>query len=115
MNAPYITNIKEADPGIKVLCPNHQFLTSTHTADLTYPNLPPSAKSSHLFRQLAFGSLLSIGQLCDTDWQAYFDASRMIILYNNEIVLTGTRTKGGLWYVDPPDSTDYSDISLKSF
>jgi len=94
MNAPYITNIKEADPGIKVLCPNHQFLTSTHTADLTYPNLPPSAKSSHLFRQLASGSLLSIGQLCDADCQAYFDASRMIILYNNKIVLTGTRTKG---------------------
>ena len=67
MNIPYITIIKEADPGIKVLCSNHQFLTSIHTANLTYPNLPPSAKSSHLFR-LAFGSLLSIGQLCDTDW-----------------------------------------------
>ena len=44
----------------------------------------------------------------------FFYPSRMIILCNNKIVLTGTRNKGGLWYVDPPESTDYSHISLKT-
>ena len=38
----------------------------------------------------------------------------MIILYNKNIVFTGSRNKGGLWYVDPLESTNYSNISIKA-
>ena len=41
-NAPYITNIKEADLGIDVLYPNNQFLTSMHTADIIFDHIPPN-------------------------------------------------------------------------
>ena len=91
MNAPYITNIKEADSGIKVLCPNNQYFTSTHTADVSFPNLPPTAKSAHLFEQLASGSLLSVGQLCDASCQDFSDATRMNILFQQKVVITGNR------------------------
>ena len=109
MNAPYITNIKEDDPRISVLCPNNHFLTSTHTADITYDHLPPDTKSAHLFRKLASGSLLSIGQLCDSSCEAFFNATTLLIRFQNKIVLTGTCKTGGLWYVDPPDTKNQLD------
>ena len=115
MNAPYITNIKETDPGIKVLCPNNQYLTSTHTVNLSFPNLPPTAKSAHLFEQLTSGSHLSIGQLCDAGCEAFFDATRMVILSQQKIVLIGTRKRGGLWYVDTTDSTTQTPNFLRNF
>ena len=74
---------------------NNQFLTSIHTADLTYNDLPSIAKESHLFRKLASGSILSIGQLCDANYQVYFNKSRMFILFEQKIVLTGTSKTGG--------------------
>ena len=115
MNAPYITNIKETDPGIKVLYPNNQYLTFKHTADLSFSNLPTTTKSAHLFEQLASGSLLSIGQLCDADCQVFFDATRMVILSQQKIVLIGTRKRGGLWYVDATDPTTQTPTSLRNF
>ena len=71
MNIPCITNIKEADPGIDVLCPNNQFLISTYTADITYDHLQPGSKSAHIFRKLESDSLLSIGQRCDSSCEAF--------------------------------------------
>ena len=71
MNAPYITNIKEADPGIDVLCPNNQFLISTYTTDIPYDHLQPGSKSAHIFRKLESDSLLSIGQRCDSSCEAF--------------------------------------------
>ena len=115
MNAPYITNIKETDPGIKVRYPNNQYFTFKHTADLSFPNLPTTTKSAHLFEQLASGSLLSIGQLCDAGCQVFFDATRMVILFQQNIVLTGTRTRSGLWYVDATDSITQTPNSLRNF
>ena len=50
MNALCIKNIQVADPGIKVLCPDGKYLTSTHTADLTYDKLPNDARKAHVFQ-----------------------------------------------------------------
>ena len=116
MNTPYITNIKEDDPGIKVLCPNNQYLTSTYTTDLSFPNLLPTAKSAHLFEQLTSGSLLPVGQLCNAGCQAFFDVTRMVIFFQQKkIVLIGTRKRGGLWYVDATDSITQTPNSLRNF
>ena len=58
-----LTYIKPTSRGIEVLLPNKATMKSTHTALLDIPNLPESARKTHIFRQLASGSLLSIGQL----------------------------------------------------
>ena len=63
MNASCIKNIQVADPGIRVLCPDGKYLTSTHTADLTYNKLPNDARKANFFPALTSSSLVSIGQL----------------------------------------------------
>ena len=70
-NTPHFTNIKKADPGIDVLCPNTQFLTSTHTSDITYDYLLHKCKSTHPFRKLVLESLLCIDQLRDSGYEVF--------------------------------------------
>ena len=71
--------------------------------------------SAHLFRISASGSLLSIDHLCDSGDVVFFNATQLLILFRNKIVLTGTRKTGGRWYVDPPDTKKQLDIDKTIF
>jgi hypothetical protein len=95
-----IQNVIPAKHGIKVLLPNNSILTSTHTANLTIPNLPPAAQTVHIFPKLASGSLLSIGQLCDHGCTATFNKDKLYVYYNGKIILQGSRQASKLWTID---------------
>ena len=74
--------IKELLPnpqGINVLLPNNATMRSTHTATLHVPGLPKASLTAHVFPQLASGSLLSVGQLCDSGCIATFDKDKLYI------------------------------------
>ena len=90
MNASCIKNIQASDPGIDALCVDGTYITSTHTTDFTYPNIPPATQSCHIFPHLALGSLLFIGQFCDAGCEAWMDASSIKFTYKQKIVLIGT-------------------------
>lgn len=97
------TNKQPMSPGINVLLPNGDALTSTHTANLILPGLPPSATTAHIFPSLASGSLLSIGVLCDHGCTATFTKDDVSISHNNKSILTGQRAPStGLWTMTLP-------------
>ena len=102
MNAPCIKNIQVADPGIKVLCPDGKYLPSTDTVDLTYDKLPNDARKAHVFPALAPGSLVSIGQLCDSGCTTLLDATTTTVRYKDEVVLEGSRARWGVWNISEP-------------
>ena len=110
MNASCIKNIQKANPGINVLCPNGNFITSTYTADLTYPNLPQDSVACHIFLHLASGTLISIGKFHVAGCTINMDARTLAITRYGDTGLTGTRKPGDLWYLNEPiDSTASSD------
>ena len=83
-------------------------MQATHTAKLDIPHLPQDARKAHIFPQLASGSLLSIGQLCDHGCSAYFDKSKLYILYNGRIIIQGTRNHTRLWTINAPQEPTHS-------
>ena len=97
---PILTDIHPTKDPIDVLLPNHQHITSTHQANLNINNLPPSAKTVHVFPSLASGSLLSVGQLCDHGCTATFTSSLATISRNGHPIITDTRNKSTkLWNI----------------
>lgn len=106
MKVSCIKNIQKTDPGINTLCLNGKFITSTHTADLTYPNLPRDSAACHIFPHLASGYLISIGKFCDAGCTINMDARTLAITRHGNKMLTGTRKPEDLWYVNElTDST----------
>ena len=101
MNASFLKNIKLADPPISFLCPSGASIKSTHTAEFNFEDFPPHQRV-HVFPSLASGSLLSIGQLCDFGCHAIFHKNAVQRIYNNNVILTGTRSvaSNGLWIVN---------------
>jgi len=61
-----------ANPSVAVIIPNSNIMTSESTTNLPILHLPASATISHGFKSLAFGSLLSVGQICDHNCTAIF-------------------------------------------
>ena len=66
-----LDNVQSALKPISVKLPNGKIISSTHTGILNLPALPLAARIAHVFPQLT-GSLLSIGQLCDSRYKAVF-------------------------------------------
>ena len=64
LNAPYVNKTPSKVP-LKVALPDGSYMYSTHTAELSLPQIPTAARIAHLFPALGNTSLLSIGQLCD--------------------------------------------------
>ena len=85
-----------------MLLPNNAKMQATHTGLLNIPQLPPEARHAQIFSSLAFGSLLSIGQLCDHGCSAYFDKSKLYIMHNGKIIMQGSRGPTKLWSIDAP-------------
>ena len=113
-----LTDKKVADNPILVKLPNGKIISSTHTGLLNLPHIPLAARRAHIFPQLT-GSLLSIGQFCDSGFKATFEASSVIISdMNNTPVLIGYRdNKTKLYMIDlnsvhtaPVNTTSMSEI-----
>ena len=64
------------EQGISVRLPNGETLQSTHTALLPFPQLPLAARRAHVFPALQNKSLLSICQLCDSNFTPVFHDSQ---------------------------------------
>ena len=83
-------------------------MQSTHTCELDIPHLPQSARQAHMFDELASGSLLSIGQLCDARCTATFDKKKLNIFFQGKIIVQGTRQQNKLWTMDTPVTQHHS-------
>jgi hypothetical protein len=88
-----------------IICADDNTITSTHTAEPNIPALsvlPPAARLTHIFPQMANISLLSLGQLCDYGCEATFKHNQVTIYFEQKIVLTGTRSRdtNWLWYIN---------------
>ena len=80
-------------------------MQSTHEGELDLPSIPKAARKVHIVPDLeqGNGTLLSVGQLCDSGCIANFTKSNVTITYNDHIVLVGHRTvPHGLWHLSPP-------------
>ena len=64
--------------------------------------MPNNVRKAHVFPALAFGSLLSIGQLYDSGCTTSLDATTMTVRYKDEFILDGIRVRGGLWNISDP-------------
>jgi hypothetical protein len=100
----YCSQKQRTQTPLHVTLPNGQIIYSTHTAQLPFPKLPLAALQAHVFPQLKNHALLSVGVLCDAGCTVTFDTTSVKILYNNEIVLEGSRVPPGLWttHLQPP-------------
>jgi hypothetical protein len=95
-----VHNIRPTTQPITVYSASGDAMLSTHEVDLNLPQLRPEARGAHILPGLKC-SLLSIGNICDSDYKVLFDKNKMEITDNDTIVLTGPRNpRDGLWYVD---------------
>jgi len=59
--------------GPAVRLPNNEIMQATLEGHLPLPTLlPPTSTKAHVFKELQSASLLSVGQLCDSDCVAIF-------------------------------------------
>jgi hypothetical protein len=65
-------------------------IQATHTCLVNIPLLPPSARNTHKFSELAH-ALISVGLLCDHGCRAIFDRTTVEIWYQHHIILNGRR------------------------
>lgn len=107
LESQHITNLQPTSVPITVNLPDNSTMTSTHTADLIFNNLPAEAIKADIFPALLSHSLLSIGTLCDAGCTANFTSTKVVIKHDNKIVLTGHRnTTNKLWTIDDVPPTD---------
>jgi hypothetical protein len=70
--------------------------SSGHISYLDFPQPPISAKKAHVVPSLATSSLLSVGQLVDSNSSVVFDKVKVKVLHNHSKVLEGQRN----WKMD---------------
>ena len=97
-------NIQPDTNPIHVQLSNCSRMTSTKTGIIPITGLSLASRHSHLFPYLKIGSLLSIGQLCDSGCVATFNKDEVSIRHNNQLVANGPRTKNGLRTIPIPAS-----------
>ena len=95
-----LKNVQNVAKSISVHMPNNEIIRSTTSGQLPIKKLSPTAKQAHVLPALTNTSLLSIGQLCNDDCIAIFTKTKMYILKQGQIILTGMRNyTDGLWDV----------------
>ena len=78
IRAPVI-NKRPANPPIGIENVNGHIMYSTHEAELDIPNLPLAACHVHIVPDLSNFSLISIGQLCDSNCSVIFDRNMVTV------------------------------------
>jgi len=88
-----------------VRLPGNRTITSTHEGYLRLPHLSKQARKTHLFPNIQ-ASLISVGQLCDSGCIATFDEDKVVVMFDNHVVLTGHRDyTTGMWQVQLPTNS----------
>jgi hypothetical protein len=98
----WCTQKKSTSNPIQVILPNGQVISSTHTANLPFPQLPATAIQAHVFPHLHNQALLSVVLLCDAGCTVTFEQTSVKIRYEGNIVLEGMRVPPGLWTMNIP-------------
>ena len=85
-------NKQQAIHPLPIQIPNGEIITSTHTALLSHQDLTIQAQKSHLFPGIN-KALLSIGTLCDHEFEATFNDKSVRILnrWIGKVIMKGTR------------------------
>ena len=82
-------NVTATPNGIRVKYPYGNIAQVNHSALLKLPFLPVEARRVHLFDTLASGSILSLGNFCDSGCTAYFNAKKFYIFFQGKTALQG--------------------------
>ena len=86
----------------------------THSAQLNlHPKLSSAAQKMFVLDDLAAGTLVSLGQLCDDDCVALFTKYDVTIAKHDHILITGRRTDNGLWSINSPHHESNGNITLQ--
>ncbi|GKZ00135.1 hypothetical protein MPSEU_000966800 [Mayamaea pseudoterrestris] len=102
VSAPILNKIATTHP-LAIQTPNGTLMHSTHEATLNIPGLPESATKAHIVPALSTHSLLSLGTLCDAGCLISFDKERVLVHYQEELILSGARCPTtGLWQMELP-------------
>jgi hypothetical protein len=78
---------------------------------LPFPQIPARGKVGHIFDAVQ-QPLLSMGQFCDVGCKATFDAEKVVITRNDQIILTGQRDFNGLWTIPIPRPIHQANFSV---
>jgi DNA helicase IV len=81
--------------------PNGTPIQSSHTCNLLLTDLPPQARQAHILPGLVHNSLISVGQLCDSECSVTFTQDQVTVSKNEKHVMYRSRNpKSRLWRVN---------------
>ena len=96
----HIINKQQTSQGIHVLLPNNNNIPLTHTCNLNIPGLSTSATKDHIFNELASGSLIPTGKLCDVGYTTDFTKQKLYIFYKRNPIMQGSKKPNKLWTIN---------------
>ena len=91
-----LPNLQPTKTPVTVTVANNQTITSTHTADLPLPHLPPMARKVHVFPALGT-NLVGVTPLTQAGCTVHFEGSTCTIQCPDSNTLTCHATPMGLW------------------
>ena len=74
-------------------------------------NAPQEMFQGHVLPSLARHTIVGLGVLCDHGCVVVLTGSKAYVLHKNKLILTGSRKKGQLWYLNPMDSGDNPTVN----
>ena len=90
-------------------------MESTAEARLTFRhklnNVPQEMFQGHVLPSLARHTIVGLGVLCYHGCVVVLTVSKAYVLHKNNILLTGARKRGQLWYLNPMDSGDNPTVN----
>jgi hypothetical protein len=107
-----VKNERPTNNPLKIRLPDGTVINSTHTCNLDIPWLPNDITEAHIVPGLAHSSLIATRKFCDAGCKIIFDIEECPILYNGNLVLSGTRDPAsGLWRVPINPKTPVSTLN----
>ena len=101
--------------GPSVTLPDMTTIPSTKSGNLTIAGLSSRATTAHVLPHLKSTSLLSMGQLCDDDYNVILNKEKMTVIKNNRVIMQGKRNKqDGLWEVPFSNSKLHLNVMIKN-
>ena len=103
-NSPKTNNaITTTQNTVNVQLPNGAIMSSNKTTTLDIPEAWSKGNTAHVFKDLATGNLLSVGQLCDDGYRIHFTKAHVILSKNGKMAAQGKRVCiNGMWYINLP-------------
>jgi hypothetical protein len=100
-DALVLQNLSPTTTGPTVRLPNNTVMRPQLQGHLPITGIPKGSTKAHVFKDLQSASLLSVGQLCDSDCTAIFTKKDLNIFNrDNKVIIQGKRNnQDGLWDV----------------